>query len=82
MATPSVTKTIRIPGGLHARLVRRAREERKDFSTVLRDTALRGLGEDEGVDMVAALAGIVGKYAGNGESQRERMKRYGRPRVG
>ena len=82
MATPSVTKTIRIPCSLHARLVRRARAQRKDFSTVLRDAALSGLGEDEGVDMAAALAGIVGRYAGSGECQRERMKRYGRPRVG
>ena len=49
---------------------------------MLRDTALRGLGEDEGIDMAAALAGVVGKYAGDGASQGERMKRYGRPRAG
>jgi hypothetical protein len=82
MVSSTVTKTVRIPHGLHARLVHRARASHQDFSTVLRDTALRGLGEDEGIDMAAALAGVVGKYAGDGTSQGERMKRYGRPRAG
>ena len=34
----------------------------------------------EGIDMVAALGSVIGKYAGNGEGQDLRMKRYGRSR--
>jgi len=81
MACHTVTKTIRIPRGLHERLARRAQAERADFSTVLREAALRGLGADPGVDMVGALGGVIGKYEGSGESQRGRMKRYGRSRA-
>jgi len=80
MPSSTVTKTVRIPSELNARLVRRALAEKKDFSSVLREAVVRGLPEDDGIDMIKALGGTVGKYAGNGESQAERMKRYGRPR--
>ena len=80
MPSNQVTKTVRLPSDLNARLLRRAAIEGKDFSTVLREAVIRGLGPDEGIDMVQALKGFIGAYAGNGESQEERMKRYGRPR--
>jgi len=80
MAYHTIIKTVRIPRTLHARLTQRAQAERKDFSSVLRDVALRGLQEEAGVDMAGALGGVIGRYEGTGESQRERMKRYGRPR--
>jgi hypothetical protein len=80
MAVHTVIKTIRIPRSLHARLIRRAQAERKDFSATLREAALRGLRPDDGIDMPGALGGVIGKYEGTGESQGERMKRYGSPR--
>jgi hypothetical protein len=46
----------------------------------LREAALRGLRADDGIDMAGALGGVIGKYEGTGESQGERMKRYGSPR--
>ena len=80
MPLSQITKTVRLPSSLNARLLQRAQAEGKDFSTVLREAVIRGLGPDEGIDMVQALGDSIGKYAGNGESQEDRMKRYGRPR--
>ena len=75
-----VTKTVRITRALGATLTRRARAEKKDFSEVWREAVTRGLKESDGIDMAGALHGIIGKYAGSGESQPSRMSRYGRAR--
>jgi hypothetical protein len=76
----TITKTVRITPELNARLTRRARAEKKDFSEILREAVTRGLREGDGIDMAGALHGIIGKYEGSGESQRSRMRRYGRAR--
>ena len=80
MQGQAVTKTVRITRALNSALARRARAEKKDFSEVWREAVVRGLRESEGLDMAGALHGIIGKYAGSGESQQTRMSRYGRTR--
>jgi hypothetical protein len=80
MVGHEITKTVRITKALDTALARRARAENKDFSSVWREAVARGLRDDEGIDMAGALRGLIGKYAGDGESQAARMKRYGRPR--
>lgn len=80
MSSRTVVKRVKLPSTLNARLSRRAAREKREFSAVLHDAVVRGLKEGEGIDMVDALGPIIGKYAGTGESQRARMKRYGRTR--
>lgn len=80
MVGHEITKTVRITKALDAALARRARAENRDFSSVWRDAVVRGLRDEPGIDMAAALRGVIGKYEGTGEGQAERMKRYGRPR--
>lgn len=80
MQNHAVTKTVRITRALNVALARRARAEKKDFSEVWREAVVRGLREDQGIDMAGALHGIIGKYESSGESQQSRMKRYGRTR--
>ena len=80
MASDSVLKTIRIPRDLDERIARAAQIQNKDFSTVLREAAARGLADEEGIDMAAALQDFIGKSSGIAESPKETMKRYGRPR--
>lgn len=80
MASRTITKRIKLPSTLNARLSRRAASEKREFSAVLQDAVVRGLKEGDGIDMAAALGPIIGKYAGAGESQRVRLKGYGRAR--
>lgn len=80
MVGHEITKTVRITKALDAALARRARVEKKDFSTIWREAVVRGMREDTGINMAGALGGVIGKYEGTGESQSSRMKRYGRPR--
>jgi hypothetical protein len=78
MPSRTVIKRVKLPSTLNARLSRRAAREKREFSAVLQDAVIRGLKEGDGIDMAAALGPIIGKYAGTGESQRVRLKRYGR----
>lgn len=80
MVSHEITKTVRITKALNVALTRKARAESKDFSAVWREAVVRGLREDEGIDMAGALRGVIGKYEGGGETQQARMKRYGRSR--
>lgn len=80
MVSHEITKTVRITKALNVALTRKARAESKDFSAVWREAVVRGLREDEGIDMAGALQGVIGKYEGGAESQQARMKRYGRTR--
>jgi hypothetical protein len=80
MSSRTITKRIKLPQALNARLSRRAAKEKKGFSAVLQDAVIRGLEESDGIDMAAALEPIIGKYAGSGDSQALRLRRYGRAR--
>ena len=60
--------------------VRQDRPEATGFSEVRRKATARRSGEGEGIDMAAALHGIIGKYESAGENKRSCMKQYGRTR--
>ena len=61
-----VTRTVKLPAELDARLRRRARTQKITFSEAARRALQDGLREEEraGVDMLAALGGFAGSIEG------------------
>jgi hypothetical protein len=59
-----VVKTLKIPAGLNTRIQRAARTSRRTASAVMREALERGLGEDGGIDMGAALRDFIGCIKG------------------
>ncbi len=59
-----VAKTVKLPKALHDRIRRQARATGRTDSAVIREALERGLGEDEGIDMVEALKDFIGSATG------------------
>jgi hypothetical protein len=78
-----VVKTLKIPPALNTRIARAARASRRTVSAVMREALERGLGEDAGIDMGAALGDFIGCVKG-GPPDLARNKThfhdFGRPR--
>jgi len=59
-----ITRTVKLPPALDARLRRRARAQKLTYSEAARRALQEGLREDPGVNMLAALAEFVGSVDG------------------
>jgi len=70
-----LVKTLKIPAGLNARIERTARASKRTASAVMREALERGLGENAGIDMGAALQDYIGSVTG-GPSDLSRNKAH------
>jgi predicted transcriptional regulator len=59
-----ITRTVKLPNELDARLRRRARTQKLTYSEAARRALQEGLREDSGVNMLAALAEFAGSVEG------------------
>ena len=77
-----VTKTFKLPKPLADALARQAKARGVSESELIRQGLESMLNGDEGIDMAAALKGLIGVGRGPGDLSynRDRMKGYGRSR--
>jgi predicted transcriptional regulator len=59
-----ITRTVKLPPALDARLRRRARAQKLTYSEAARRALQEGLREEPGVNMLAALAEFAGSVEG------------------
>ncbi len=74
-----VTRTVKLPEDLDARLRRRARTQKVTYSEAARLALQKGLREEPGVNMLTALGDFAGSVAGPEDlsSNKSHMDDYG-----
>ncbi len=78
-----VTKTIKMPESLDARLRRSAKAQKKTYSSFVREAILRGLENEKGVNMGEVLIDFIGAGEGPGDlsSNKNYFRDFGRKRA-